>query len=108
MIQSFNKISDIVTTNKTLDGKYDFKINNQEYLNENNFIFGYTASLLTVMNGSAKVLLVSESISEEEREILANNCKITSIPLIEIKSTEKNKELRELFPSGVEVLALVK
>jgi ribosomal protein L30E len=108
MVQSYNKISVLNTTNKILNDKNNFNFNNQEYLKDNNFIFGYTASLLTVMNGTAKVILVSERVSKEEREILANNCKITSIPLIEIEYIEKNTELRDLFPSGVEVLALVK
>ncbi len=108
MRQSYAKISETKTTNVILNDKIRFEFNNQEYLRDNKIIFGYRASLLTVMNGSAKAILVSEGVSEEEKEILANNCKITSIPLIDIKYTEEDYEMRKLFPSGVEVLALVK
>ncbi|MFX0085152.1 MAG: hypothetical protein ACFFAU_05730 [Candidatus Hodarchaeota archaeon] len=108
MVQSYAKISDTKTTNIILNDKFGFEFNNQEYLRDSKIIFGYRASLITAMNGSAKAILVLEGVSEEEREILANNCKITSIPLIDINYTEKNYKMRELFPSGVEVLALVK
>ncbi len=49
-----------------------------------NYVHGYMASLVYVMNGSAKAVLVSINLPEKDKEILSTNCKISSVPLLEI------------------------
>ena len=65
-----------------------------------NYVHGYMASLVYVMNGSAKAVLVSNNLPEIEKEILSTNCKISSIPLLEIQR-KKSDAINNLLSDDV-------
>jgi len=59
------------------------------------------------MNGSAKALIILESLSKRKKDILCENCNIASVPYFEFSTTNEDILLKELFPSGVRVLSIV-
>ncbi len=107
MIQRDHIIDDINTLNKYFDGKFGSREEIIRILTENKMNFGYTASLISIMNGSAKVLLILEPISKRKKEILSKNCNIASIPFFEFSTTNEDILLKELFPSDIKVLSIV-
>ena len=57
-----------------------------------NYVTGYTASLIYIMNGLAKVVYIIGNITKKEREIIESNCELTSIPIVNITSTSDELE----------------
>lgn len=71
-----------------------------------NYVHGYMASLVYVMNGLAKVVLVSTNLPEKDKEILLSNCKISSVPLLEIPLLGKKLDT-DNFPLRDDVFTIV-
>ncbi|MHA1969241.1 MAG: hypothetical protein ACW964_15755 [Candidatus Hodarchaeales archaeon] len=107
MIQSNNNFNDVNTFYENFDGQLGSRENIIRFLTENKINYGYTASLISIMNGSAKALLVIRPLSGSKKEILSNNCKITSVPYFEHPVVNNNFDLRNFFPAGVEVISIV-
>lgn len=107
MIQGQKIFDGINTLNEYFDGQFGSREEIIRFLTENKMNFGYTASLISIMNGSAKVLIILESLSKRKKDILCENCNIASIPYFEFSTTKEDILLRELFPSGMKVLSIV-
>ncbi len=73
-----------------------------------NYVHGYMASLVYVMNGLAKVVLVSNNLPEKDKEILSINCKISSIPLLEIPAIGRKFDVINNLPFTDDVFTIVK
>ncbi len=72
-----------------------------------NYVHGYMASLVYVMNGSARVVLVSNKLPEKDKEILSTNCKISSVPLLEIPLLGKKIDAVNTLPLKDDVFTIV-
>lgn len=107
MIQRQHIFDDINTLNKYFDGQFGSREEIIRILTENKMNFGYTASILSIMNGSAKALLILEPISKKKKAILSKNCNIASVPFFEFSTTKEDILLKDLFPSGIKVLSIV-
>lgn len=72
-----------------------------------NYVHGYMASLVYVMNGSAKAVLVSNNLPEKDKEILSTNCKISSVPLLEIPVLGNKFDVINTLPLKDDVFTIV-
>jgi ribosomal protein L30E len=70
------------------------------YLEEGNYVTGYYATLVYVMNGLVKAVYVLDTFHKKKLEILTKNCKLESVPIFEVQSP--NEELKD-----VEVFAVI-
>ena len=72
-----------------------------------NYVYGYMASLVYVMNGLAKAVLVPNNLPEKDKEILSSNCKISSVPLLEIPVLGKKFDVINTLPFQDDVFTIV-
>lgn len=107
MIQGQEIFDDTNTLNEYFNDQFGSREEIILFLTENQLNFGYTASLISIMNGSAKALIILESLSKRKKDILCKNCMIASVPYLEFSTTNEDILLRELFPSGIKVLSIV-
>ena len=54
-----------------------------------NYVSGYTASLVYVMNGLARVVLVTDKLPMKNKKILSTNCKLSSVPFLKISKFDR-------------------
>ncbi|MHA2224046.1 MAG: hypothetical protein ACXAC8_02505 [Candidatus Hodarchaeales archaeon] len=85
MIQNINAILKHNKPNTEIIAHKEQYQNDLFDLNEKNYVFGYTASLLYIMNGFAKAVFVLGSLTKRKYEILMNSCHQASIPLIKLR-----------------------
>jgi ribosomal protein L30E len=78
----------------------------KDLFKQNDLVFGFTASLVSIMNGEARAVFVLDSLPKKNLEILSRNCQNDSIPVFDFSSSPNDIEKR-LRVSGAEVVAIV-
>jgi len=72
----------------------------------NDLVFGFSASLISIMNGEARAVFVLDSLSKRNYEILSKNCQNDKIPVFDFSSSP-NEVGHRLRHSGANVVTIV-
>ncbi|NHJ01135.1 MAG: hypothetical protein EAX86_03285 [Candidatus Heimdallarchaeota archaeon] len=96
--------------NNAITEIYGMSIDNflvKESLDHGNYVLGYTASLLYVMNGLAIAVLVKDPLSRKKQELLKKNCNVASIPCFYGKFVEELINNHSTIPSDIDVITVL-
>ena len=100
----------MITMTNAISSIYNAPIDNfsvKESLDHGNYVLGYTASLLYVMNGLATAVLVKEPISMRKQDLLKKNCSMASIPCFFGIHAEELVANHSKIPSDVEIITIL-
>ena len=67
------------------------------YLEEGNYVTGYYATLVYVMKGLVKAVYVLETFHKKKLEILSKTCKLESVPIFVVQSSDEELKDVEVF-----------